>query len=82
MVFFNLNTLSYTLEEHIILQRALQIKFKLETNIHKHGNKFKLYIKAKFLNNFRNLVLPYFSDSFFFFINYMLNLNKYVYGLA
>ena len=82
MVFFNLNTLSYTLEEHNILQRALQIKFKLETNIHKHGNKFKLYIKAKFLNNFRNLVLPYFSDSFFFFINYMLNLNKYVYGLA
>ena len=67
MVFFNLNTLSYTLEEHNILQRALQIKFKLETNIHKHGNKFKLYIKAKFLNNFRNLVLPYFSDSFFFF---------------
>ena len=63
---FYLNTLSYTLEEHIILQRALQIKFKLETNIHKHGNKYKLYIKAKSLNNFRNLVLPYFSDSFLY----------------
>ena len=30
--FFNLNTLSYILEEHIILQRALQLKFKLEKN--------------------------------------------------
>ena len=56
---FYFNTLSYTLDEHIILQKALQIKFKLETSIHKHGNKYKLYIRAKSMNQFRSIVLPY-----------------------
>ena len=63
---FYLNTLSYTLGEHVLLQKALQIKFNIETSIHRYGTKYKLYIKAKSLNNFRNLVLPYFSDSFLY----------------
>src|SRR6266481_198634 len=57
---FYFNTLSYSFEEHIILQRVLNLKFNLETNIHKHGDKFKLYIKAKSMPIFRFIVLPYF----------------------
>ena len=45
---FYLNTLSYSLQEHIILQKALKLKFDLETNIHRHDNKYKLYIKAEY----------------------------------
>ena len=58
---FYLNTLSYTLGEHVLLQKALQIKFNIETSIHRYGTKYKLYIKAKSMNHFRSIVLPYFS---------------------
>jgi len=44
---FYFNTMSYTLEEHILLQKILKYNFNLETSIHKHKNKYKLYIKAK-----------------------------------
>ena len=67
---FYLNTLSYTYAEHIILQKALLNKFNLETNIHKHGDKYKLYIKAKSMNHFRSIVFPYFVDSFLYKLNY------------
>lgn len=53
---FYLNTLSYTLDEHVLLQKALKVKFNIETNIHKHGTKYKLYIKAKSMNRFRTIV--------------------------
>ena len=58
---FYLNTLSYTLGEHVLLQKALQIKFNIETSIHRYGTKSKLSIKAKSMNHFRSIVLPYFS---------------------
>ena len=64
---FYLNTLSYTLDVHIILQKALLYKFGLECNIHKHGKQFKLYIKAKSKPLFISLVKPYFLS--FFYIN-------------
>ena len=56
---FYLNTLSYSLQEHIILQKALQDKFDLKTNIHRHGAKYKIYIRAKSMVKFRSLVSPY-----------------------
>lgn len=59
---FYLNTLSYTLDEHIIIQKALKTKFNLDTSVHKHGNKYKLYIKAKSMNQFRSIVLPYYPS--------------------
>nr|YP_010170392.1 LAGLIDADG homing endonuclease [Phanerochaete carnosa]QRZ60374.1 LAGLIDADG homing endonuclease [Phanerochaete carnosa] len=65
---FYLNTLSYTLDEHVLLQKALQVKFNIETNIHKHGTKYKLYIKAKSMNQFRSIVLPYFAAHRLIFI--------------
>ena len=71
---FYLNTLSYSLQEHIILQKALKLKFDLETNIHRHDNKYKLYIKAESMNKFREIVLPFFLNHFI--INYIINLNN------
>jgi hypothetical protein len=63
---FYFNTLSYSFEEHIILQKILSFKFNLETNIHKHGNKYKIYIKAKSMPIFRFIVLPYLIESFYY----------------
>ena len=40
---FYLNTHSYSFNEQIILQNALKYKFNIDTNIHKHGNKYKLW---------------------------------------
>nr|UEV87057.1 hypothetical protein [Grifola frondosa] len=71
---FYLNTHSYSFEEQIILLpngvRALNIKFGIETSIHKHENKYKLYVKAKSMPTLRYLVLPYFTP--FFIINFIL----------
>jgi hypothetical protein len=40
--------------------------FNIETNIHKHGNKYKIYIKAKSMTKFILIVLPYFELSFYY----------------
>lgn len=61
---FYLNTHSYTFNEQIILQNALKSKFNIDTNIHKHGDKYKLYIRAKSMPTLRYYVLPYFCEFF------------------
>lgn len=58
---FYLNTHSYSFNEQIVLQNALKYKFNIDTNIHKHENIYKLYIKAKSMPTLRYYVLPYFS---------------------
>jgi hypothetical protein len=63
---FYLNTLSYSKNENIILQKALLKIFNIESNIHKHGDKFKIYIKAKSMHTFKLIVLPYFDRSFYY----------------
>jgi hypothetical protein len=63
---FYLNTHSYTLSENILLQKALKSKFKLDVNIHKHKNQYKLYIVAKDMNVFKSIVSPYFASSFLY----------------
>lgn len=63
---FYLNTLSFSFENQLILQKVLKLKFNLDTNIHKHGDKFKLYIVAKSMVTFKCLVLPYFHTSFYY----------------
>ena len=66
---FYLNTQSYSYDEHIMLQNSLLNKFNLQTSIHKHGDKYKLYIRAKSMDNFRSIVRPYFVDSFLYKLN-------------
>lgn len=63
---FYLNTHSYSMDEQIILQQALKSKFNLDTNIHKHGDLLKLYIKASSMPTFRALVHPYFCPAFYY----------------
>jgi LAGLIDADG DNA endonuclease family len=72
---FYFNTHSYSIEEHIILQKILNSKFNLETNVHKHGNKYKLYIRAKSMPIFRFIVYPYFIKSFYYKL-YFKSLNN------
>ena len=71
---FYLNTHSYTFKEQIVLQNALKYKFNIDTNVHKHGNKYKLYIKAKSMPILRYYVLPYFCN--FFYYKLYRNYNK------
>ena len=52
-----------------MLQNALLNKFNLQTSIHKHGDKYKLHIRAKSMDNFRSIVRPYFVDSFLYKLN-------------
>lgn len=61
-----LNTQSYSIREHLILQQALKSKFDLDTKIHKHRDQFKLYIRARSVSTFRSLVLPYLTASFYY----------------
>lgn len=63
---FYFNTISFSLEENILLQKMLNRKFNLESNIHKHKDKYKIYIRAKLMAMFRFIVYPYFLDSFYY----------------
>ena len=63
---FYLNTHSYSMKEKLIIKDVLKLKFNLDTNIHKHGNQFKIYVRAKSMSTLRLLVLPYFSPSFYY----------------
>lgn len=57
---FYLNTHSFSYEEQIILKDILFTKFNILCNIHKHKNKYKLYIRAKSMDIFKQLVKPYY----------------------
>uniref|UniRef100_UPI002237B00A LAGLIDADG endonuclease n=1 Tax=Ramaria cf. rubripermanens TaxID=2016387 RepID=UPI002237B00A len=72
---FYFYTLSYSIEEHLILHKILNSKFNLETNFHKHGNKYKLYIRSKSMPIFRFIVYPYFIESFYYKL-YSKTINK------
>jgi hypothetical protein len=63
---FYFNSHSYSIEEEINLQKIFHSNFNLETNVHKHGNKYKLYIKANSMPIFRFIVYPYFIKSFYY----------------
>jgi len=63
---FYLNTLSYSYNDNEILQKALLTKFNIESNIHKHGDKYKIYVKAKSMHILKMIVLPYFDSSFYY----------------
>lgn len=61
---FMLATNSFTLVEVELLAKALKNKFNLNTSIYanKKGH-ISLYIRTASMENFRNLVSPYFHDS-------------------
>lgn len=57
-------TQSFTKEEHYILQQILFINFGLYSTIHKQGTQYRLYIPARSMRKFRNIVRPYFAPWF------------------
>lgn len=63
---FYFNTMSFSLEENILLQKMLNRKFNLESNIHKHKDKYKIYIRASSMAMFRFIVYPYLLESFYY----------------
>ena len=54
-----LNTLSFTLREHELLQHCLQKNFSLETRVHWIQDGYRLYIPSKCARHFCELVHPY-----------------------
>jgi hypothetical protein len=53
-----LNTLSFTLREHELLQRCLERNFSLETRVHWIQDGYRLYIPSKCAKHFCELVYP------------------------
>jgi DNA-binding transcriptional regulator WhiA len=60
---FHFNTFSFNDNEVELLRKALFNKFNLITTVHSHNKGLRIYIKAESMNNFRNLVKPYFVPS-------------------
>ncbi len=54
-----LNTLSFTLPEHELLQRCLKKNFSLETRVHWIQDGYRLYIPSKCAKHFCELVYPH-----------------------
>lgn len=60
---------SYTLEECIYLMNILIIKFNLDVTLFTHGVgktgniRYRIFIRIRSFNNFRNIVLPHFDKS-------------------
>lgn len=59
-----LNTQSFSFEEQIVLQEALDKYFNLKLSVHKDGSKFKLYVKIQSRDNFYDLISPFVLESF------------------
>ena len=62
---FRLSIQSYIKDENLLLIQILKDKFDLEYSLHLTGNinQYRIYIKAKSMPNFKNLVSPYFHES-------------------
>jgi hypothetical protein len=66
-----LNTLSFTKEEHIILQECLLKNFSLESRLHWISDGYRLYIPSSSAKHFCELVYPYIIPS----MQYKLSFN-------
>lgn len=58
-----LNTLSFTLDEHKILQTSLRKNFSLDSRIHWVQDGYRLYIPSKNVKYFSKIVYPYILSS-------------------
>lgn len=63
-------TESYSEQEVLLLISVLKEKFNIDCNpMKRDSNKFRIYVKAKSLNDLRNLVSPYFVPSMLYKIS-------------
>ena len=66
-----LNTLSFTLPEHALLQSCLASNFSLETRVHWVQDGYRLYVPSKCAKHFCELVYPHVIPS----MHYKLSFN-------
>jgi hypothetical protein len=65
-----LNTLSFTREEHQILQECLLDNFRIETRIHWIEDGFRIYIPSKEARKFCEIIYPYIIPSMLYKLSY------------
>jgi hypothetical protein len=73
---FYFSTNSFTLSEVELLASVLKDKFNLDCTIQKEKSKHRIYIRAKSLPLFRELVTPYFHFSMIYKLNIREKLQK------
>lgn len=64
-----LSTDSYSFDHIIILQKALNTQFNIQTSIHKSKGNHVIYIGAKDIDKIREIVRPYIDSSQFYKID-------------
>lgn len=65
-----LNTLSFTEEEHVLLQRCLLENFSLETRMHWVQDGYRLYIPSKEAQKFCEMIYPHVIPSMQYKLSY------------
>lgn len=65
-----LNTLSFTKEEHELLQQCLLKNFSLETRIHWVQDGYRLYIPSKEAQKFCEMIYPHMLPSMYYKLSY------------
>ena len=65
-----LNTLSFSKQEHMLLQQCLQQNFSLETRLHWIQDGYRLYIPSTMAQRFATLVYPYLIPSMRYKLSY------------
>ena len=65
-----LNTLSFTIKEHRLLQTCLQKNFSLETRLHWIKDGYRLYIPSKEAVKFCSLVYPHLIPSMYYKLSF------------
>lgn len=65
-----LNTLSFTVNEHELLQECLNKNFSLETRIHWIQDGYRLYIPSKHARHFCEIVYPHLIPSMYYKLSF------------
>ena len=63
---FYISTESYSYEDHLLIVKALNNKFKLRASIHKTTNGYRLYISSASVPLFKELVGPHVIPHFYY----------------
>lgn len=67
---FRLNTNSFTKDQNYFLIKVLKDKFDLDCTLNLHSkDQYRIYISAKSMDKFRDLVSPYFHESMMYKLN-------------
>lgn len=57
-------TSAYSMEEHYLLQKILEQRFKVQTSLHFAGKNVRIYVSSSQVNKFCNIVQPFILPRF------------------